>query len=127
PQAATPSPTSGPPAGSPSGAPPSVTNSSGAAVLLSFPTRRSSDLGVATVAAGKNGAMTLVKAGSVSLTVSDGSITNGSGLAVSGSPRPAPPHPPQRPNPPPPPPPPHKPTTPPHAPPRPPPPPPSPT
>src|SRR5262249_22615940 len=42
--------------------------------------------GVASVSSSANGVMTLVKAGASSITVSDGSISNGSGLAVTVSP-----------------------------------------
>jgi len=78
--------TFGPLADSPSGAHATVSDSSGSAVNLGTATPIGFSEGIATVSGGKNGAMTLVKAGSVTLTVSDGSISNGSGLAVSVSP-----------------------------------------
>ena len=78
--------TFGPLADSPSGAHASVTNSSGTAVNFGTATPISFSSGVATVSSGKNGVMTLVKAGSTSVTVSDGSASNGSGLAITVSP-----------------------------------------
>lgn len=77
--------TFGPVADSPSGAHATVANSSGTATNFGSSTAISFSEGVATVSAGKNGAMTLVKAGSTSITVTDGSITNGTGLAVTVS------------------------------------------
>jgi hypothetical protein len=65
--------TFGPLADSPSGAHATVTNSSGAATAFGTATAIAFSEGIATVSAGKNGAMVLVKAGSTSLTVSDGS------------------------------------------------------
>jgi hypothetical protein len=78
--------TFGPVADSPSGAHATVTDSSGTAVNFGAATPIGFNEGVATVSGAKNGAMTLVKAGSTSITVSDGSISNGSGLAVTVSP-----------------------------------------
>jgi len=78
--------TFGPAADSPSGAHATVANFAGGTNGFGTPTQISFTNGVATASGGKNGAMTLVKAGSTSLTVSDGSITNGSGLAVTVSP-----------------------------------------
>ncbi len=78
--------TFGPVADSPSGAHATVTNSTGTATNFATATAIGFSEGVATVSSGKNGAMTLVKAGSTSVTVTDGSITNGSGLAVTVSP-----------------------------------------
>ena len=78
--------TFGPVAYSPSGEEATVTNLGGAAIDFGTPTSISFSSGVATVSAGKNGAMTLVKAGSTSIVVSDGSISNGSGLSVTVSP-----------------------------------------
>jgi hypothetical protein len=78
--------TFGPVSDSPSGAHATVTNSSGTATAFATATAITFSEGVATVSSGKNGAMALVKAGSTSVTVSDGSITNGSGLAVTVGP-----------------------------------------
>jgi len=78
--------TFGPVADSPSGAHATVSDSSGTAVNFGTATPIGFAGGVATVSGGKNGTATLVKAGSTSLTVSDGSISNGSGLAMSVSP-----------------------------------------
>ncbi len=74
--------TFGPVADSPSGAHATVSSSSGTAIDFGTATPISFTEGVATVSGGKNGAMTLVKAGAASITVTDGSLTNGSGLAV---------------------------------------------
>ena len=63
-----------------------MTNFAGGTNNFGVPTQINFSSGVASVSAGKNGAMTLVKAGSTSVTVSDGSISNGSGLAVPVSP-----------------------------------------
>jgi hypothetical protein len=79
----------GPIADSPSGAHATVTNASGAATNFGTTTAINFTEGIATVSAGKNGQMTLVKAGATSITVSDGSITNGAGLAVTVSAGPA--------------------------------------
>jgi hypothetical protein len=78
--------TFGPVSDSPSGAHATVSDSSGSAVNLGTATPIAFSEGIATVSGSKNGVMTLVKAGSVSLTVTDGSLSNGSGLAVSVSP-----------------------------------------
>jgi hypothetical protein len=78
--------TFGPVADSPSGAHATVTNGSGTATNFGSTTAITFTEGIAAVSGGKNGAMTMVKAGSTSLTVSDGSIANGSGLAVTVSP-----------------------------------------
>ncbi|HEX5375199.1 MAG TPA: hypothetical protein VFW48_03485 [Solirubrobacterales bacterium] len=78
--------TFGPVADSPSGAHATVSNSSGTATDFGTATAIGFTEGVATVSAGKNGAMTLVKAGATSITITDGSISNGSGLAVTVSP-----------------------------------------
>jgi hypothetical protein len=77
--------TFGPLADSPSGAHATVTNSSGTATNFGSTTAISFTEGVATVSSGKNGAMVLVKAGSTSITVTDGSISNEAGLAVTVS------------------------------------------
>jgi hypothetical protein len=78
--------TFGPVSDSPSGAHAAVTDSSGTAVNFATATPIAFSNGLATVSGAKNGAMTLVKAGSASLTVTDGSISNGAGLAVTVSP-----------------------------------------
>jgi hypothetical protein len=78
--------TFGPVADSPSGAHATVSDSSSSAVNFGTATPIGFSEGIATVSGSKNGVMTLVKAGSTSLTVTDGSISNGSGLAVSVSP-----------------------------------------
>jgi hypothetical protein len=78
--------TFGPVADSPSGAHATVTNFAGGGSNFGVPTQINFVEGVATVSSGRNGAMTLVKAGSTSVTVGDGSISNGSGLAIAVSP-----------------------------------------
>lgn len=78
--------TFGPVADSPSGAHATVTSSSGAQTNFGSATAISFSSGVAAVSGANNGVMTLVKAGSVSVTVTDGSITNGAGLAIAVSP-----------------------------------------
>jgi hypothetical protein len=78
--------TFGPLVDSPNGTHATVTNSSGTPVNFGTATAISFSSGVASVAGSANGAMTLVKAGSTSVTVSDGTIGNGSGLAVTVSP-----------------------------------------
>lgn len=78
--------TFGPVADSPSGAHASVTNFAGATNNFGVPTQIGFTNGVAAVSSGKNGAMKLVKADSTSITVSDGSISNGAGLAVTVGP-----------------------------------------
>jgi hypothetical protein len=74
--------TFGPVADSPSGAHATVSNASGTATNFGSATAITFSNGVATVSGANNGVMTLVKAGATSITVSDGSINNGSGLAV---------------------------------------------
>jgi hypothetical protein len=78
--------TFGPVADSPSGAHASVTNFAGGGIKFGAPTQIAFVAGVAVVAGGSNGAMTLVKAGPASITVTDGSISNGAGLSVAVSP-----------------------------------------
>ena len=78
--------TFGPVADSPSGAQAAVANFAGGTNPFGTTTQIGFTNGVASASGGKNGAMTLVKAGSTSVTVSDGSISNGSGLAVTVSP-----------------------------------------
>ena len=77
--------TFGPVADSPSGAHATVSNATGTATAFGTATAISFASGVATVSAANNGVMTLVKAGAASITVSDGTITNGAGLAVTVS------------------------------------------
>jgi hypothetical protein len=61
---------------------PTVSNSSGSAIAFGTATAISFSAGVATVAAGKNGAMTLYKAESPSVSVTDGTATTVAPLAV---------------------------------------------
>jgi hypothetical protein len=70
---------------SPDGTAPTVTNSSGASVPFGTATSINFTNGVASVSAGANGAMTLYKAGATSITVTQGAINNGTGLAVTVS------------------------------------------
>jgi uncharacterized membrane protein len=65
---------------------PSVTDSSGAAVSFGSATAISFSNGVASVTGSKNGVMTLYKAEGTAITVTDGTISNGSGLSVTVSP-----------------------------------------
>jgi S-adenosylmethionine hydrolase len=65
---------------------PSVTNSAGTTVNFGSATAIVFTNGVASVSGGKNGVMTLYKAQTTSITVSDGTINSGSGLAVTVSP-----------------------------------------
>jgi hypothetical protein len=65
---------------------PTVSNSSGTATTFGTPTTITFTNGVAKVSGASNGVMTLYKAGSASITVSDGSVNNGSGLPVTVSP-----------------------------------------
>jgi hypothetical protein len=69
-------------AGTIGGNQPTVTNSSGAATAFGTATTITFANGVAKVSGASNGTMTLYKAGSASITVTDGSVSNGSGLAV---------------------------------------------
>jgi hypothetical protein len=78
--------TFGPLSDSPSGAHATVSDSSGTPTNFGAATAIAFSEGIATVSGAKNGQMTLVKAGSASITVSDGSISNGAGLAVTVSP-----------------------------------------
>jgi hypothetical protein len=66
----------------PSGTHPTVTNSAGTAVNFGTATSITFAAGVATVSGSSNGAMTLYTAETAHITVSDGSISNGSGLTV---------------------------------------------
>lgn len=65
---------------------PTVTNSSGTPVSFGTATTIAFTGGVATVSGSANGAMTLYKAETASITVSDGSIGNGAGLSVTVKP-----------------------------------------
>ena len=65
---------------------PSVVNSAGVTTTFGASTSVTFTAGVATVSAGKNGVMTLYKAESATITVTDGTINNGSGLSVTVSP-----------------------------------------
>jgi hypothetical protein len=69
----------------PSGTQPTVTAKTGAAVSFGSPETITFASGVASVSAGSNGAMTLYKAQTGSVTVSDGTISNGGGLSVTVS------------------------------------------
>ena len=69
-------------AASPDGTVPTVSDSAGADVAFGSPTAIDFSAGVATVAAGKNGAMKLYKIGSTSLKVSDGSLLTPTALTV---------------------------------------------
>jgi hypothetical protein len=70
---------------SPDGTAPTVTNSSGIAVVFGTATSITFANGVANASSGANGAMTLYKAGSANITVTQGTINNGTGLAVTVS------------------------------------------
>ena len=59
-----------------------MTNSSGTAIAFGTATATSFTNGVATVSGTGNGAMKLYKAQTALITISDGSINNGSGLSV---------------------------------------------
>ena len=65
---------------------PTVSNSSGAAIAFGTATAIAFSAGVATVTAGKNGAMTLPKAESPSIAVSDGTVTSAAPLVVTVAP-----------------------------------------
>ena len=67
---------------SPDGTQPTVTSSSGNAVVFGTTESISFSSGVATVSGANNGAMTLHKAETASITVTDTTIGNGSGLSV---------------------------------------------
>ncbi len=66
----------------PNGTHPTVTNSSGTAVNFGTATPISFTNGVAQVSGSSNGVMTLYDAQTTSITVTDGSINNGTGLSV---------------------------------------------
>jgi len=61
---------------------PSVVNGAGVTTTFGATTAITFTNGVATVSAGRNGIMTLYKAESATITVSDGTINNGTGLPV---------------------------------------------
>ena len=63
-----------------------VSTSAGAATNFGTATAITFTAGVATVSGANNGVMKLYNAGAASITVSDGAITNGTGLAVTVSP-----------------------------------------
>ena len=67
---------------SPNGSNPTVTNATGTAVNFGSNTAITFTNGVATVTGSNNGVMTLYKVGAASIVVSDGTINNGTGLAV---------------------------------------------
>lgn len=65
---------------------PTVADSSGAAVAFGTPEQITFTNGVATVSSTRNGAMKLYKAETAHVTVTDGTVSNGSGTAVAVSP-----------------------------------------
>jgi hypothetical protein len=65
---------------------PSVVNGAGVTTTFGATTAINFTNGVATVSAGRNGVMTLYKAEAATITVSDGTINNGTGLPVTVSP-----------------------------------------
>jgi hypothetical protein len=65
---------------------PTVSNSSGAAIAFGTATALTFTAGVATVTAGKNGTMTLVKAESPNITVSESTVTSLAPLQVTAAP-----------------------------------------
>ena len=65
---------------------PTVTNSSGTAVNFGAPTAVNFTNGVATVSGSSNGAMILYKVETANIIVSDGTHTNGAGLAITVGP-----------------------------------------
>ena len=67
---------------SPGGNAPTVANSSGTAVAFGTATPITFTSGVASISGAKNGVMTLYKAGAASISVSDGTISTASPLAV---------------------------------------------
>jgi hypothetical protein len=69
----------------PNGTHPTVTGKTGAAVNFGTATTISFTSGVATVSGSNNGAMTLYKAETTSVTLTDGSLTNGAGTSVTVS------------------------------------------
>jgi hypothetical protein len=73
-------------ANSPDSTRPTVSSSSGTAINFGTATAISFSSGVASVSGSNNGVMKLYKAETASITVSDGTISNGSGLSVTVSP-----------------------------------------
>lgn len=71
---------------SPSGTVPTVSNKSGVATDFGTATTITFASGVATVSGANNGVMKLYKAETASITVTDGTISNGTGLSVTVSP-----------------------------------------
>jgi hypothetical protein len=69
----------------PDGTPPTVADSSGTAQRFGTGIAINFSNGVATVSGSSNGVMKLYNAGSASIVVSDGTLTNGTGLAVTVS------------------------------------------
>ncbi len=65
---------------------PTVTSSAGTATNIGTATAIAFTNGVASVSGASNGAMTLYKAETVSVTVTDGTLSNGAGLSVTVSP-----------------------------------------
>ena len=65
---------------------PKVTNNSGTAINFGSATAITFASGVATVSGSNNGVMTLPKAETVSIVVSDGAVSNGAGLSLTVSP-----------------------------------------
>jgi hypothetical protein len=65
---------------------PTVTSSAGTATDFATPTTVSFTNGVATVSGASNGAMTLYKAETAKITVTDGTVSNGGGVSVTVSP-----------------------------------------
>ncbi|HTZ85048.1 MAG TPA: hypothetical protein VMB05_00130 [Solirubrobacteraceae bacterium] len=65
---------------------PAVTSSAGSAVAFGNPTTINFSGGIATVSGAANGAMALYKAEAAKITVSDGTISSGSGASVTVSP-----------------------------------------
>ena len=65
---------------------PTVSNSSGTAVAFGTATSINFTSGVATVSGSSNGVMVIYKSGAATITVTDGSITNGAGTSVTVSP-----------------------------------------
>jgi hypothetical protein len=70
---------------SPSGTQPTVTSSTGTAVAFGSATTINFSNGVASVSGASNGAMVLRRAGAATITVTDGTASNGAGLAVTVS------------------------------------------
>ncbi len=71
---------------SPNGTLPNVIDSAGATVNFGSPTAITFTAGVAKVASSKNGVMKLYRAGAAAITVSDGSISNPTPVAITVSP-----------------------------------------